>query len=922
MREHELEGWLREQIPAEPPADVDARVLNAGNLLMAQRRSSRRRAWWAAGSAAALITIAAIAWALTAAQSRERTVSVETSLAAVGSGRYTLASGTTFSCGFRLARLEILEGHVSVEPGTEPLEVTFSAGSLRMEQGRGLIRVVSQEGPSMNTQRANEKKWKRRAAIVVVTLAAGWGILEYGDNSERLRTGETVTLAVEVDADVPGGLRVTKHDGAAHEASDRSPQPGIAEPTRAVPETPGPTVEPVGRGSFRGQVIDYRTGEPIAGASVVWALSWASQSTLTARHEKTTAFGLAEPFAIKIGDRYPQLPGSALRVTESGAQTVTDLQGFYTLPRGADEEAAVQISAEGYLTTFERDQATERVDTKPHQEEVRVTRLQRSRSLAGRIVDPRRSTPRGDPSNSALMVLLRQPEFPGWSFEWRLGITKDYTFHVELGELDDVEVLFTAPGYMPARREVELTDGVTQVEVQLESRPHLHGRVLDPQGQPIPGANVLVKSGRKGWFRSSLSEAAVISNRDGEYLVDVSGPDGEISVVAEGFAPLILESLPKYGEDEPFDLRLTRSESGAVVGLLRDDRGFAWATGGAVWGRLASTGSSARVTLQADGTFELLNLHPGTYELAIEPSLVGSESQVSAWGREPKGRAHVKLDVERVEVKAGEMTHVALTVPPGTVVSGLFRTEDGSPIAEQKLALYEPNLLTGDHERLAALVTDDDGRFEFVGVRPGSYAVAVVESSKYQLVTVDDRPVEVHFGSDAEAVRGVLTRDGAPVAGVEVGFGRLERSVSEARTDVTTRSGGFTFSGVSRGRYVFHAVDRQTRMAMLSIVDIYDSAQEIQVEWPVATVLVRVQGESLPTDVVASLTAITVDGVRLEGVVPPAYLTLATVPSQNGREFRFEGVSPGSYRLETLGGERPITRVIDVHNHDVTIDVD
>ncbi|MGE3163935.1 MAG: hypothetical protein AB7O52_03450 [Planctomycetota bacterium] len=925
MREREFEDWLEEQIPAQPPVAVDARIRAAGNAVLAQRRRSRGpRGWRWGGAAAALIAVATGVWALASAWSSEQSVVVETELAATGAGAFVLAPGTTFERGFWRTRLELLEGEVAVRAGTQPLEVTFPGGSLRLEQGHGVVQVgvvqiTDTKDPTMTQSGTNDnvkqRSWRRRAAIVVITLAAGWGTLEYGGTAEDLLEGDKRTLVVEADSTTAGGVKVT-------------PQESVRNPNLRVPTTgaSGPTTDPTHEPeaatateqTFRGQVVDKRTGKPVAGARVAWALKWSSQTSFTARHEQgSTTFGLAEPFAIQIGDTYPQLPGSALLVTESGAATSTDADGIYTLPHCPHEKAALHVAADGYVDAFA---PAPTASAERGEEVVPITRLAPARTLTGRFVDPQRSRPRGEPQFMTFGIQLREPELPGWTFEWRQRLAPDFTFEITVGDLESVELVFLTQGYEPVQRAVDLAEGVTHVEVTLEPRPCLFGRVLDHDGRPVPGVNILVKSGKKGWFRTSLDSAGTSTNLQGEYVVNVSGPDGEISAVASGFAPFVHKGIPKDHDEQPFDITLERSEGGSLDGILRDDRGITWSTGGSVWAQLAATGSSSRFDIESDGSFTLSQLPPGSYDLEFVPTLTLREDPL-AWAENPKGRAHVRFTMAGVEVQAGERRSLEVRIARGQTVRGLYLDDTGTPVANEPLSLYEPNLVTGKHERQATLDTDDDGSFEFVGVPPGTYAVAVERTSRYQLVTVADRPVEVIFGGNATRVTGTLLKNGRPLARADVGLGRLERSVSEARTDVTSADGRFEFSSASPGRHVFHAVDPLARMAMLAIVDVTEADQDLEIEWPQTEILVRVGGEPLPRDVALRLSAVTIEGVRLEGAVPAAYLQLALRPSEDGRTFHFAGVSAGRYRLETVGGERAIFREFEVSNQNLTVDV-
>ena len=49
-------------------------------------------------------------------------------------------------------------------------------------------------------------------------------------------------------------------------------------------------------------------------------------------------------------------------------------------------------------------------------------------------------------------------------------------------------------GYQPAMREISAEPDAPPVEFRLAPGRMLRGRVVDPQGRPIPGANVVIPS--------------------------------------------------------------------------------------------------------------------------------------------------------------------------------------------------------------------------------------------------------------------------------------------------------------------------------------------------------------------------------------------------------------------------------------------
>lgn len=216
------------------------------------------------------------------------------------------------------------------------------------------------------------------------------------------------------------------------------------------------------------------------------------------------------------------------------------------------------------------------------------------------------------------------------------------------------------------------------------------GKVID--GPMLPDGTVLTETDARGGFAAALPQA------------------GSFEVVGStlGGSTLPLASFTvKDGEQlELGELRLPAL--GHIEGRVVDPDGRGV---GELRVRVLATAGLGGLT-RADGTFSILQVVPGDYELDVRQQLV-----------------RLTEGTRRVTVAAGETTRVALTVPRlDGAITGVVVDADGEPVPDARVALaaVRPG---DDEERLfrvvAELQADAEGRFSRADLRPGPYEVEV-----------------------------------------------------------------------------------------------------------------------------------------------------------------------------------------------------
>ncbi len=332
--------------------------------------------------------------------------------------------------------------------------------------------------------------------------------------------------------------------------------------------------------------------------------------------------------------------------------------------------------------------------------------------------------------------------------------------------------------------EGQLADGFDLV---LGAGEVLAGKVVDPDGKPISGAQVQV-------YGQNFVEAR--TDADGRF--EAKGLDARenthLNISMKGYAQLQQQvTLPSP------ETVFTLERSARVFGRLKGPDGTRYSDFRITWVQTnpAGQGRSSSTNSQSDsnGQFEI-ELGPGTYQLvATVPGFAPSRSaQFTVKAGERLEGIEIPLDVGG-------------TIEGVVVLAGTSEPLDGARI----------NVLNSSREGgwtpMPSSTSDLEGKFSIDGVPNGTLSLQV-NHPKYAARTVAG--IAVASGSTSRvrveltaggSIRGLVSRDGQAVAGVRVNAWKNDGVQEYVGKDAATKTDGtYEIKGLPAGEYAVGVV--------------------------------------------------------------------------------------------------------------------
>jgi protocatechuate 3,4-dioxygenase beta subunit len=487
-----------------------------------------------------------------------------------------------------------------------------------------------------------------------------------------------------------------------------------------------------------------------------------------------------------------------------------------------------------------------------------------------------------------------------------------------------------------------VSHGEEETVFLLSPRSAISGRVVDEDGEPVPGASLVAASqGRSRTGRQPAVDRAT-SGEDGGFRLLRLEPEEVHRLVVDrpGFATTETEvTAPVAGAARP-GVRIVLVRGNGAYGLVfgADGRPLAGASvrlsaGNPAWRaapgmvRPGDGPDEPRATTDGEGRFRLANLLPGRYDL-----------HVAAEG-------HAPLRVPGVEVPEapadGDLGSVYLEA--GADVTGRVVDADGEPVAGVEVHVYARDLMTGMTMPSAAdrVTTGADGRFVLRDLTPDAVvdlmfqATGFAQESVMGVIAPPERPLLVELVRSAVVAGRVVDGFGAGIAGATVHAetdesGRPGRRRYDSRPAYahSEEDGRFVLDGVPPGAVRLSAIATGFRPATSAAIELSPGERreglriELERGGSVAGQVTGPDGQPLPEAVVRAAPNLVWGGVedrtdgdgnyRLDGV-PEGVLQVRADHPDFVSTVREVTAGTGELRLDLrlAAGHRVSGRVVD-----------
>jgi hypothetical protein len=359
---------------------------------------------------------------------------------------------------------------------------------------------------------------------------------------------------------------------------------------------------------------------------------------------------------------------------------------------------------------------------------------------------------------------------------------------------------------------LEIVDGtvVDKIAFSLPRGGVITGTVLDEFGDPVAGAQVnalrfrYMNGGRRlapagGGTTDDRGIFRVYGLTPGDYFVSAGlrapqqmmmGPTNMVSSSLEGYAPTYYPGTPNPAEAARITVRAAQETSNISLALiaarLSSIRGRAVTSANApvVQGmvmmmpadRLAGMpmGMTNAMT-RADGTFQLLGVTPGVYNLSLRPrGMPTADSEFANM---------------RITVGSDNLDNVLLVTSRGAIARGIVTTDDGTPppMRPEQVSLFARNAEPETMGMGGESKVHPDWTFEITGLSEARLLVGnvgeapdwTVKAVLHNGIDITDTPVDFVPGQTVEGFEVVLSRKRTELSGQISGEG------GAAETDAT-----------------------------------------------------------------------------------------------------------------------------------------
>ncbi len=455
---------------------------------------------------------------------------------------------------------------------------------------------------------------------------------------------------------------------------------------------------------------------------------------------------------------------------------------------------------------------------------------------------------------------------------------------------------------------IEIVAGAEPVDLGTVTLVHgilLSGRVVDPEGEPVAGAQlsmrnadgeqIVVQRAGSPWF------AAVTSRQNGSFHLDGLPSARRLVMVvsADGYLP---RTLPVTTGEEDQQLTVELSSGARVVGIVLEPSGSP-ASGARVQAQatqgLRRLDATSKDT-QADqaGRFEIGGLRPGDYELTARSKDARSE-------------------VLRRELRGSVGTEVVIQLEPRSTIDVILTDLEGVPVAGAGLtALIESGTRSG---RRGTYARSDQAGLAVLGpLDPGKYIIKATHGdfeaieAEVEVLAPGSLPLALAFEQRRDLTTFRLSGRVVDEAGLPVKGARLSIIGARPGHAVTGSDGSFEITAPADEYRLScqHAEYPTYRSGPIDLTagDVSDLLVELA---PGAAVVGRVTGVS--TEEFAQVVVVARGPISGEGGLPLSFGQHYGSINFEG-EFRVPGLQAGEWqiRAELLNPKRAASERVEI----------
>ncbi len=381
-----------------------------------------------------------------------------------------------------------------------------------------------------------------------------------------------------------------------------------------------------------------------------------------------------------------------------------------------------------------------------------------------------------------------------------------------LRERREIRIEASQDGFRPASVRLAEEDRLDEVELTLERAPRIRGTVVDSAGEPVPGTILRLTPELPEEFRAGVLPrfgidagmiffGVTVADADGKFDFQSYRSFGDIDAIEvlathPEFTNTRSEGIDLGGDDVDVEIRLVRG--GTISGRVSD--GSSPLSGATVQLRRVVEGDEE--VEEMERVFGFLGLPKGGEEAYTDKNgrFVYAQVESGDYLISAAMPHFVESPEQPIRVDVDAELDLDIVVDVGEMISGAVVDAGGGPVAGARVRiLREPEVGTrSDRDQfqfekafggaLKRTNVDVEGRFEFPGLRAGSYTVI---ASADGFADAEQRGVEaggreLEFTLAAAAALVVRVRDavdGAPLGGFTLSLQSLDSETDDDDVD-------------------------------------------------------------------------------------------------------------------------------------------